>query len=525
MTDSPLTVPDAGPISVRFHVTGGLPQTESFDYLVVACDPNLLPLDGAPPAFARTRHYQIHCSILKVRTKGHAVPFGIVLSPDVVAAMNGTIFGFRNETAKQYDLVTARGMDENLIAVYQLRDPYLVQSHPEWTPEKFRSVMLGQLPGLPWWPYGSDFDPEPLAEFTTDYFDHFTAGDLKAGAPWDILAAQGARSTIYVHASTCFESVLHCWQYANMILGTKGGPRLPSSLEARILIVGGGVSGLLFAERLFVAGYKSVRVMESLPEQNSDEVELYGKTQTRAYGVPKQAEPTVAELGTCYLSVAYDTLADYLQTTYVRNGNVRRGFSVGDASQPDFRGMVAPADMPGYGGQVLGFTDYVILRAQQKMGWKKLSLSEADRLLTEAEIVLAVARYEVCLERYFGAHAPMPRSNDLDWAQMQKPFGDYLIYNGMAALFGVMEYSYSIQGYGPLQRIPAYYGMVWISAALVAKMTWEDIKGDNLITYWSLGWGDVWRQMTAAITATGAVRIDTGVTIEAITRPPEGEAA
>lgn len=521
-----------GPITVTYSQLGTEPVTESFDWLVVACDPNLLPLDqddGQPPSpFKSLKHYQIHCTILNVGAAGKDVPYGIVLSPDTVSRMDGTIYGFRNETAKQYDLVTARGMDRNLVAVYQLRDPFQTPNAPDWSAEKFRSVMLGELPTLPWWPYGSDFDTHPVAEFTTDYFDHFGPKHLEEGRPWDILNLQGQKNTIYVHASTCFESVLHCWQYANLLFDARHGRglKLPEDPQSRILIVGAGVSGLLFAERLFVKGYKNVRVMEKLPDDTNATGDRYGKTQTVICDAPRPtnpkaphaAEATIAELGTCYLSVAYEELADYLQKTYVRNGNERRSFTVGDPHQPDFRGMVVPPDLPHFANKTIGFSDYVLLRAQQMLGWSDPSLSELRRLEAKVEIAVAAVRFLIKRAEYFGRHDPMPVNNDVKWSKLGVSFHDYLMDNDMAALVGVMEYAYAIQGYGPLKGISAYYGLVWISDTLVERMIRDELRGESLITYWSLGWGDVWRQMVEAITAKGTVRIDQDVTITSISR-------
>jgi hypothetical protein len=45
-----------------------------------------------------------------------------------------------------------------------------------------------------------------------------------------------------------------------------------------------------------------------------------------------------------------------------------------------------------------------------------------------------------------------------------------------------------------------------------------EVRHQDLITYWSKGWGDVWKQMVEAITADGKVRIEYGITITEIDR-------
>lgn len=86
----------------------------------------------------------------------------------------------------------------------------------------------------------------------------------------------------------------------------------------------------------------------------------------------------------------------------------------------------------------------------------------------------------------------------------------------LKGLIGLLEYAYSVQGYGPLTDIPAYYGLVWISPSLAGLLDLEAYFGDPLVTYWTKGWGDVWKQMAAALSKT--TTIERGVTITSIDR-------
>ena len=525
---APLTAP--GPITVSFNRMGGLKETQSYDLLIVACDPRHLKLDvdaAEKAVFSALQNFRIHCTILEVTNPPTPVPYGIVLAPGVVEKMDGSIYGFRNETAKQYDLVTARGMEKNLVAVYQLYDPWKIAGNPEYPPDWFRTKLateLKKLPGLKWWPYGPDVNV--ITDYTTDYFDHFSAEDVGKGLPWTYLDLQGQRNTYYVHASTCFESALHCWQYAKMLFEPNSGlhHHLPFDPAARILITGAGVSGLLFAEKLFRQDYKNVTVMEALPDQ-SGRGEIYGKTQTLTLAKPRPdrfaphaVEPTVAELGTCYMSVAYKPMLDHLQRYYLSDGNdPTRTFMVGDPTQLDFRGMVCPDDMPGCGGKVLGFTDYVIARARQFLGPEYAEYTDWE---IEAKILEAAICYFAERAACFGSIGLMaldPPPDTLTVLEMN--FQEFLVSKGMGALVGVMEYSYSIQGYGSLTSISTFYGMTWISDALVVEMLLEEGLKHPLITFWSKGWGDVWARMVDAITQNGQVRIEYGINITEINRP------
>lgn len=92
----------------------------------------------------------------------------------------------------------------------------------------------------------------------------------------------------------------------------------------------------------------------------------------------------------------------------------------------------------------------------------------------------------------------------------------------LKGLIGLLDYAYSVQGYGPLADIPAYYGLVWISPALALLLDLEAYFGDPLVTYWTKGWGDAWKQMAAMLSTT--TRIERGVTITSIHRNLTAEA-
>jgi hypothetical protein len=66
-------------------------------------------------------------------------------------------------------------------------------------------------------------------------------------------------------------------------------------------------------------------------------------------------------------------------------------------------------------------------------------------------------------------------------------------------LTGMLEYAYSVQGYGPLKQIPAYYGMIWISLPLTLGMIFSDKPA---VTVLSKGWLDIWTQMAPTLNIT-----------------------
>jgi hypothetical protein len=71
-----------------------------------------------------------------------------------------------------------------------------------------------------------------------------------------------------------------------------------------------------------------------------------------------------------------------------------------------------------------------------------------------------------------------------------KTFAQHLDDNGMGALTGYLMYAYQVQGYGDLDKIPAYYDLVWITPDMATPF-----GTTSGVTAWQKGWEDVWDQM------------------------------
>jgi NAD(P)-binding Rossmann-like domain len=478
------------------------PITKEFALLIIACDPrNLINICDYSPEeiaiFNELVNFTFHTTLLKVKVNPKTWrQHGVIFAPGPLDLMDGSVYGFRNESAKQFTLDTAKEMEYNLVTVYQL----LGVTDQKWTPDQFQKVLKEQLKTLDWWPFGEDY--EIRESVTTPYFNHFRANALKTGRPWELLGRQGSRSTLLVHASTCFESALHCWDYARLMLDTAPGASqaLPPDKNAPIAILGAGVSGLLFATRLTQLGYTNIQILETCDQYG-------GKTHTfieHGPYPPNSQEPTVCELGTCYLSPAYDSFVQDLSTPVnFLEGNEQIDFTLG---RPTFRGIATQGQLPSdfCAPSVMNFADYVVWKAAAEMGKPKDELS-----LVEAQLALAVdlALYGLLHPLYVGWQPPMPttKPDSLEGPFGQQTFLDFLKAQGLTALVGSLQYGYEVQGYGPLTEIPAYYGLLWITPPttwtilLDALPPWiADILGlkqESVVTAWTKGWGDVWRQI------------------------------
>ena len=96
---------------------------------------------------------------------------------------------------------------------------------------------------------------------------------------WDNLDNQGKKNTIYVHACTAFESVLHIYNYIELL--HKTCPQsFPYDKSSQIAAVGAGPSGLLISRKLIEMGYCDVTVYESKANDSGPDAYYAGKTQT-----------------------------------------------------------------------------------------------------------------------------------------------------------------------------------------------------------------------------------------------------
>lgn len=539
-----------GPVTVRYSIDTDDQDPIDCELLVIACDPRPLfqktatnppvlpPTPTEKAVFAPLTDYIFQTTLVTVdvpKDPKKRPTYGAILDPATARQMKGDIGAFRNESAKQYGLDAANGLPKNHLVVYQLwgpeseKDP--INAKPPTSDQLLQRLkdQLDDLTKVPWWPYESyTIDPvQPPVH--TRYLHHYAPDQLKQGLPWKLLEMQGDNRTVYTWAGTCFESVLQCWQYQDLLLSPdrKNPVQLPASLDAPIVIVGAGVSGLLMADRLRrLYGYTNVTLLEREPVYG-------GKTHSAVRATPRpdaKSEPTICELGTCYLHPGYDELVSYLWPFVWRDGsnqpNERRGF-VANPKDPDkeFRGMVTTGIVDPAGKftppLVVGYDEYAALRFQQKTG-EELTNDPEIKEATLAEIVLLLVQYAKAARGLIGSSLPMPLEPPSPdrMLTLTRTFQDWLDDSGteplnLAGLTGVLEYAYSNQGYGPLTSIPLYYGTVWISPVVAERLAMRSAEGQPNVTFWSKGWGDVWKRMAESFPKGSLI---TGATITSINR-------
>ena len=251
---------------------------------------------------------------------------------------------------------------------------------------------------------------------------------------------------------------------------------LPSDKGALIVIIGAGVSGLLFAHELHKLQYTNVLLLEKSNRYGGKTVSL-----TVPDGGPSRPlGRTICELGTCYMSPAYDDMVQALAAFTV--GNVRF-----DCAPGAERGMVD-------GTQVLSFEDYAFKLAKD---WLSAHGRRSDdyhvyKALAAAAVLYAGFRYEI-----FGSlDGSMPKTQPTGnpFGIFTTSFEKFLDDYDMGVLKGFMLYAYEVQGYGALAQIRAYYGLLWITPDIAYPI--GPTKG---VTAWKKGWENVWEQMVSRL--------------------------
>ncbi|WP_297769238.1 NAD(P)/FAD-dependent oxidoreductase [uncultured Roseovarius sp.] len=491
--------------------------------LVIACEPrNLIGVCDYTPAeldvFGKLTNFTFHTTLVRVKVPSPAPQYGIILAPTEIGEMSGQVSGYRNETAKQFSLETANAMTENLVTVYQLQGP----ADPPMTEAEFIQNLRDTLPTLDWWPYPdyeivSDARGAPV-DLRTPYFDHFDNAGLLSGGPWSYLDLQGKNNTLFVHGSTCFESVLQCWQYGGMLLDhqEKLGWSLPEDKSAPIIVLGAGPSGMMFAHRLQQQGFTNVEILESTDR-------FGGKTHTVTYDSPAPSNDgaaTACELGTCYLSPAYNHMAAHFAECGFMTDNIREGMYVkADHQDPaghTIRAMVTTGQFPGVPAPatLMDYDEFTLLKgyyeANKPFADPQNWLDGFDAEKVKGEILVKLAEYDLLLLLYRGLTMPMPMTAPTELLKYDS-FYDFLEKNDLLILTGMLEYAYSVQGYGPLRQIPAYYGMIWISLPLTLGLIFSDKPA---VTVLSKGWLDIWTQMAPTLS------IQKNAQVTKITRMP-----
>jgi len=216
-------------------------------------------------------------------------------------------------------------------------------------------------------------------------------------------------------------------------------------MSPRIGIVGAGPGGLSLARLLTDRGFADITVLEKNPR-------VGGKSLTVHH------EGIGHELGTCYVADGYKTCEKWMKEAGMEQHPLRHHFIYDSTGELiDFKDFVeGPVGLLGTGAQAIKYA-----RAWEKFhawdirGGPREGRDERDHLFRD---------------------------------EVARPFGHWLADRGLDAIARFAMRTMTIMGYGPLDRVPALYGLRWNVPSLLlsaVKLTvTEPIPGwQHLWTY------------------------------------------
>ena len=141
---------------------------------------------------------------------------------------------------------------------------------------------------------------------------------------------------------------------------------------------------------------------------------------------------------------------------------------------------------------------------------------------TEHSYFAALVKYGRLHESIFGKYPyglpPKPK----DWNRINMTAMEFLKQNGLEILEPVFLYSQQVQGYGILDKIPAFYLLWWHHPDTTNGSIRAALGSDEIIvSLLKNGWQSLWKKMVA--THKDEVKYVTGATVTSIKRTPTVE--
>eukprot|EP01084_Bolivina_argentea_P133978 236406_1 len=233
--------------------------------------------------------------------------------------------------------------------------------------------------------------------------------------------------------------------------------------NAKVVIVGAGPAGIHMCSLLVKAGWDV---------NNITILEKTDRTAGKSYTVPDSGDGNdipdeiVHEMGTCYCHPDYHAIFDLFKEYDVENklkGMPTRGVFGTDLNEDIHNKKEQKA---------VDFSGWVLAEAERLTVPKELHFL-SDAITGGLSFLDTIQRYNAIHRNIFGKqrnnkrHGFLRRPKEEDMKRIDCTFLKFIQDNKLEALIPFFVYSQSVQGYGILDTIPAFYGLFWNTPELM----------------------------------------------------------
>ncbi len=157
------------------------------------------------------------------------------------------------------------------------------------------------------------------------------------------------------------------------------------------------------------------------------------------------------------------------------------------------------------------FDEYVFKSVEREARWCCLP----DKLQS-VTVAVHVARYNALHHKLFGSSylgIPGPLSPKVV-AALSMPFAEFLARNHCQALLPMALYGMCAQGYGNLRTIPAYYGLLWLTPAMLNGYLLADTPLGKFPrkSMFKHGFGALWTEVVHVNGLSENIKLNTSIT-------------
>ena len=298
------------------------------------------------------------------------------------------------------------------------------------------------------------------------------------------------------------EALLLAVQY-----GFKVPPKAAPQSGDTVLIVGAGPSGLHMAHLLQKKGVKSILL------ESTHRVGGKSYTLTDANGVPH-------EMGTCYIHPEYHVPKALFKEfgldddVLVRPGGRKAMTDVFTSNTKTHEAKHKTS----VGMWMLGVNEEI---------WLGKNYDAFPDELAALPMLNALKKYQKAQRKAFG-HKKFsfpgclpPRPTPAQWELMNMTFLEFLKKNDCVGISPLLLIGHTIQGYGLLDTLPAFYGLMWFTADLAEsfiRYKKDTKRNEPVLRMLKCGWSAIWQQMVKQ----DDLDVRLGHKVTKITRRPDG---